>query len=34
MKLFWDKSNWMALCKPCHSRKTAKENGGFGNKKV
>ena len=20
--LFWDKSNWQALCKPCHDRKT------------
>ena len=19
-KLFWDKSNWQALCKPCHDR--------------
>lgn len=26
MKLFWDKSNWQALCKSCHSRKTLKEN--------
>lgn len=31
MTLFWDKSNWQGLCKPCHSRKTAQENGGFGN---
>lgn len=24
--LFWDmEGNWMALCKPCHSRKTAHE---------
>lgn len=22
---FWDRSNWQALCKPCHSRKTARE---------
>jgi 5-methylcytosine-specific restriction protein A len=22
---FFDRSNWQALCKPCHSRKTAKE---------
>lgn len=29
--LFWDSNNWQALCKPCHSRKTAKEDGGFGN---
>lgn len=31
MTLFWDKTNWQGLCKPCHSRKTATENGGFGN---
>jgi len=30
MVLFWDESNWQALCKPCHDRKTAKEDGGFG----
>ena len=24
-KLFWDRSNWQALCHRCHSRKTAKE---------
>ncbi|MBS6156854.1 MAG: HNH endonuclease [Sutterella sp.] len=30
-KLMWDQSNWQALCHECHSRKTAKENGGFGN---
>lgn len=29
--LFWDESNWQALCKPCHDRKTASEDGGFGN---
>jgi 5-methylcytosine-specific restriction protein A len=29
-KLFWDKSNWHALCKKCHDRKTATEDGGFG----
>ncbi len=22
---FWDRSNWQALCKSCHSRKTARE---------
>ena len=21
-RLFWDRSNWQALCKPCHDRKT------------
>ncbi len=29
--LFWCKSNHQALCHSCHSTKTAKENGGFGN---
>src|SRR5690554_5661002 len=30
--LFWDaENNWQGLCKSCHSRKTAKEDGGFGN---
>lgn len=24
-KLMWDRSNWQALCKRCHSRKTARE---------
>jgi 5-methylcytosine-specific restriction protein A len=28
--LFWDESNWQALCKPCHDRKTALQDGGFG----
>lgn len=31
MALFWDTANWQPLCKPCHSRKTAKKDGGFGN---
>jgi 5-methylcytosine-specific restriction protein A len=31
MALFWDSTNWQALCKPCHSRKTASKDGGFGN---
>lgn len=30
MSLFWDKNNWQALCKQCHDRKTATEDGGFG----
>lgn len=29
--LFWDQSNWQALCKTCHSAKTARHDGGFGN---
>lgn len=23
-RLMWDESNWQALCKPCHDRKTGK----------
>ena len=30
-ELFWDRSNWQGLCKRCHSIKTAREDGGFGN---
>jgi 5-methylcytosine-specific restriction protein A len=30
--LFWEESNHAALCHSCHSRKTARENRGFGNK--
>ena len=26
MELFWDKSNWRALCHSCHSKKTARED--------
>ncbi len=25
-KLFWDRSNWRALCKRCHDRKTGQED--------
>ena len=25
-KLFWDQSNWQALCKTCHDRKTLTED--------
>ncbi len=28
--LFWDRDNWQPLCTPCHNRKTATEDGGFG----
>ena len=30
--LFWDECNWQAMAKPCHDRKTASEDGGFGNR--
>jgi len=30
--LFWDTSNWQPLCKPHHDAKTAREDGGFGNR--
>lgn len=30
MRIFWDQTNWQALCHTCHSRKTAREDGGFG----
>lgn len=33
-ELFWNQSNWQALCKECHDRKTAKEDGRFGRKNV
>lgn len=29
--LFWDRENWQGLCRMHHSRKTATEDGGFGN---
>lgn len=31
--LFWDQSNWQGLCLTCHSEKTAREDGAFGNEK-
>ena len=31
--LFWNHDNWQSLCHECHSIKTAKEDGGFGNRK-
>ena len=30
---FYDLDNLQGLCKSCHSRKTAKQDGAFGNKK-
>jgi hypothetical protein len=33
-RLFWDESNWQALCKPCHDFKTATEDGGMGSAAV
>lgn len=29
--VFWDDKRWQALCVSCHSRKTAAQDGGFGN---
>lgn len=31
-ELFWDEDNLQALCKECHDRKTAKEDGRWGEK--
>lgn len=31
-ELFWARANHQALCKRCHDRKTAIEDGGFGRK--
>ncbi len=30
-KLFWDMNNWQGLCRRCHGRKCATEDGAFGN---
>lgn len=30
--LMWDEANLQPLCHECHSRKTAREDGGFGNR--
>jgi 5-methylcytosine-specific restriction enzyme A len=30
----WERWNLQALCRPCHSSKTARHDGGFGNKKT
>ena len=29
-ELFWDSNNWQSLCWSCHSKKTAKDNKGWG----
>lgn len=29
--LFWNRANWQSLCATHHNRKTAAEDGGFGN---
>lgn len=31
-RLFWDESNWQALCKHHHDKKTAREDGRWGRK--
>ena len=31
--LMWDEENLQPLCHECHSRKTAREDGGFGNER-
>jgi len=31
-ELFWDPDNHQSLCITCHNQKTAKEDGGFGNR--
>lgn len=31
MAKFWSQRNWQPLCASCHSIKTAREDGGFGN---
>lgn len=30
MALFWDQNNWQSMSKPCHDKKTATEDGGWG----
>lgn len=32
-ELFWNQENWQVLCKPCHDRKTAAEDGGWRNQR-
>jgi 5-methylcytosine-specific restriction protein A len=33
-RLFWDQSNWCAMSKTCHDRKTSRQDGGFGRRRV
>lgn len=33
MELFWDEDNWQSLCTRHHNEKTAREDGGYGNRK-
>ena len=30
--LFWNEKNWQPLCASCHSKKTNRQDGGFGNR--
>jgi len=32
-EMFWDRSNWQGLCHMHHSKKTAAEDGGYGNRR-
>ena len=32
-QLFWDTNNWQSMAKTCHDKKTAREDGGFGNRR-
>lgn len=34
LELFWDETNWQAMSKPCHDRKTATEDSRFARRKV
>jgi 5-methylcytosine-specific restriction protein A len=34
VRQFWNRENWQSLCKPCHDRKTAREDGGFGRARI
>lgn len=32
--LFWNEANWQSMNKNCHDKKTATEDGGFGNQRT